>query len=73
MDAANDIVENHVAPKPSDSSQNGDRMSLQLETKQAAEDAFKPRSDEDEQPSSVIHAPQGFDAFVRDLIVARVE
>ena len=37
---------------------------LQLETKNAGEQARKPRSDEDEQPSSVIHAPQGFDAFV---------
>ena len=37
----------------------------QLETKEAAAQASKPRSDEDEQPSSVIHAPQGFDAFVR--------
>lgn len=47
--------------------QNGDRVNLQLETKAAAENALMPRSDEDEQPSSVIHAPQGFYAFVRDL------
>lgn len=38
---------------------------LRLETKNAASDALRPRSDEDEQPSSVIHAPQGFEAFHR--------
>lgn len=38
---------------------------LKLETANAASDARKPRSDDDEQPSSVIHAPQGFDAFHR--------
>lgn len=36
---------------------------LKLETANAASDAQKPRSDDDERPSSVIHAPQGFDAF----------
>ncbi|KAG8533923.1 uncharacterized protein KY384_001664 [Bacidia gigantensis] len=46
------------APKPA-------RPGLGLETKMAAKQAQKPRSDEDEEPSSVIHAPTGFEAFKR--------
>ncbi|CAF9911069.1 MAG: hypothetical protein ALECFALPRED_007068 [Alectoria fallacina] len=49
------------APAPSRSTE----PALKLETANAASDARKPRSDEDEQPSSVIHAPQGFDTFHR--------
>ena len=41
---------------------------LRLETANASVDALRPRSDEDEQPSSVIHAPQGFDVFVRHFV-----
>ncbi|KAL8958735.1 MAG: hypothetical protein Q9183_005778, partial [Haloplaca sp. 2 TL-2023] len=36
---------------------------LKLDTKYAATNNLRPRSDEDEQPTSVIHAPQGFEAF----------
>ncbi|KAL8806114.1 MAG: hypothetical protein Q9182_001515 [Xanthomendoza sp. 2 TL-2023] len=36
---------------------------LKLDTKYAAANSLRPRSDEDEQPTSVIHAPQGFEAF----------
>lgn len=36
----------------------------QLETERAGNDPRQPRSDEDEQPNSVIHAPQGFESFV---------
>ncbi|KAL9632638.1 MAG: hypothetical protein Q9164_005193 [Protoblastenia rupestris] len=49
-----------ATPEPPKSAKPG----LELETANAAAQASKPRSDEDEQPSSVIHAPQGFDAFV---------
>lgn len=69
LDASNQDGEEPPSQKPAESSQPGervDRVSLQLETKNAAEDALRPRSDEDEQPSSVIHAPQGFEAFVSD-------
>ena len=45
-------------------------MVRKLETVNAAVEASKPRSDEDEQPRSVIHAPQGFDAFVRQSMRA---
>ena len=65
-DAEPPDVNDGLTRKLSDTSQNGERAALQLETKHAAENALKPRSDEDEQPSSVIHAPLGFDAFVRD-------
>ncbi|KAL9615600.1 MAG: hypothetical protein Q9204_008742, partial [Flavoplaca sp. TL-2023a] len=37
---------------------------LKLDTEYAAASNLRPRSDEDEQPTSVIHAPQGFEAFV---------
>ncbi|KAL8995386.1 MAG: hypothetical protein Q9169_004863 [Polycauliona sp. 2 TL-2023] len=36
---------------------------LKLDTNYAATNHLRPRSDEDEQPTSVIHAPQGFEAF----------
>ncbi|CAL8583530.1 hypothetical protein XPA_009151 [Xanthoria parietina] len=36
---------------------------LKLDTKYAAANNLRARSDEDEQPTSVIHAPQGFEAF----------
>ncbi|KAL8774111.1 MAG: hypothetical protein Q9209_001219 [Squamulea sp. 1 TL-2023] len=36
---------------------------LKLDTKYAAANNLRPKSDEDEQPTSVIHAPQGFEAF----------
>ncbi|KAL9036271.1 MAG: hypothetical protein Q9180_004393, partial [Flavoplaca navasiana] len=36
---------------------------LKLDTEYAAANNLRPRSDEDEQPTSVIHAPQGFEAF----------
>ncbi|KAI4277502.1 MAG: hypothetical protein LQ337_001720 [Flavoplaca oasis] len=36
---------------------------LKLDTEYAAANSLRPRSDEDEQPTSVIHAPQGFEAF----------
>ncbi|KAL8888168.1 MAG: hypothetical protein Q9215_004348 [Flavoplaca cf. flavocitrina] len=36
---------------------------LKLDTEYAAASNLRPRSDEDEQPTSVIHAPQGFEAF----------
>jgi len=39
-----------------------------LETKGAADSGSKPRSDEDEQPNSVIHAPQGFESFVSAVL-----
>lgn len=39
-----------------------------LETKLAGDNARRPRSDEDEEPDSVIHAPQGFPSFVSMLI-----
>ncbi|KAL9098705.1 MAG: hypothetical protein Q9163_005684 [Psora crenata] len=57
-------IENEDAdatPEPPKSAKPG----LELETVKAAAEASRPRSDEDDQPSSVIHAPQGFDAFVR--------
>ncbi|KAI4121187.1 MAG: hypothetical protein LQ338_006509 [Usnochroma carphineum] len=37
-----------------------------VELKTAAANSLRPRSDEDEQPTSVIHAPQGFEAFRSD-------
>ena len=40
-----------------------------LETKLAGDNARRPRSDEDEQPDSVIHAPQGFPLFVSTVMV----
>lgn len=39
-------------------------MVSKLETKIAGDIARRPRSDEDEEPDSVIHAPQGFQLFV---------
>lgn len=39
-----------------------------LETKIAGDNARRPPSDEDEQPDSVIHAPEGFPSFVSTLI-----
>ncbi|KAL8911166.1 MAG: hypothetical protein Q9171_003621 [Xanthocarpia ochracea] len=36
---------------------------LKLDTGYATANSLRPRSDEDEQPTSVIHAPQGFEAF----------
>ncbi|KAL8687336.1 MAG: hypothetical protein Q9218_006460 [Villophora microphyllina] len=36
---------------------------LKLDTKYAAANNLRTKSDEDEQPTSVIHAPQGFEAF----------
>ncbi|KAL8710154.1 MAG: hypothetical protein Q9220_005237 [cf. Caloplaca sp. 1 TL-2023] len=44
---------------------------LKLDTKYAAASSLRPRSDEDEQPTSVIHAPQGFEAFVSILHTRR--
>ncbi|KAL9044285.1 MAG: hypothetical protein Q9214_002564 [Letrouitia sp. 1 TL-2023] len=37
----------------------------QLDTTSAPKNNLRPSSDEDEQPNSVIHAPQSFEAFVR--------
>ncbi|KAL8839213.1 MAG: hypothetical protein Q9170_001819 [Blastenia crenularia] len=41
----------------------GESTELKLDTKTAVDNNLRPRSDEDEQPTSVIHAPQGFEGF----------
>lgn len=42
-------------------------MLSKLETKIAGDIARRPRSDEDEEPDSVIHAPEGFQPFVSTI------
>ncbi|KAL8761010.1 MAG: hypothetical protein Q9184_002823 [Pyrenodesmia sp. 2 TL-2023] len=50
-------------PEATPSLRQGELSELKLDTKSAAVNSLRPRSDEDEQPTSVIHAPQGFEAF----------
>ncbi|KAL6713776.1 hypothetical protein ACLMJK_008268 [Lecanora helva] len=63
FDDTGEATEDHDAtPQPSGPTE----PPLRLDTASAASEAKRARSDEDEQPSSVIHAPQGFDAFHRN-------
>ncbi|KAI4288048.1 MAG: hypothetical protein L6R35_002693 [Caloplaca aegaea] len=50
-------------PDTTPSLKHGEMGELKLDTTSAAVNSLRPRSDEDEQPTSVIHAPQGFEAF----------
>lgn len=50
-------------PDVTPSIRQGELTELKLDTKTAAANNLRPRSDEDEQPTSVIHAPQGFEPF----------
>ncbi|KAL9129960.1 MAG: hypothetical protein Q9217_001718 [Psora testacea] len=59
-DTAIENEDDDATPEPPKSA----KPSLELETANAAADVSKPGPDDDEQPSSVIHAPQGFDAFL---------
>ncbi|KAL9029397.1 MAG: hypothetical protein Q9196_002352 [Gyalolechia fulgens] len=52
-------------PEATPSIRQGELTELKLDTKTAAVNNIRPRSDEDEQPTSVIHAPQGFEPFDR--------
>ncbi|KAL8936940.1 MAG: hypothetical protein Q9211_003942 [Gyalolechia sp. 1 TL-2023] len=58
-------------PEATPSIRQGELTELKLDTKTAAVNNIRPRSDEDEQPTSVIHAPQGFEPFVgcREAVV----
>ncbi|KAL9595564.1 MAG: hypothetical protein Q9219_006360 [cf. Caloplaca sp. 3 TL-2023] len=51
-------------PEATPSLKQGELTELKLDTRTATANSLRPRSDEDEQPTSVIHAPQGFEAFV---------
>ncbi|KAI4118655.1 MAG: hypothetical protein LQ345_001347 [Seirophora villosa] len=55
----------HRDPDTTPSLKHGELGELKLDTTSAAVNSLRPRSDEDEQPTSVIHAPQGFEAFKR--------
>ncbi|KAI4170930.1 MAG: hypothetical protein LQ343_004588 [Gyalolechia ehrenbergii] len=52
-------------PEATPSIRQGELTELKLDTETAAANNLRPRSDEDEQPTSVIHAPQGFEPFNR--------
>ncbi|MCJ1300251.1 hypothetical protein MMC08_003046 [Hypocenomyce scalaris] len=65
-DAAAEIEEPTSAPQEQSASTAASKppeSELKLETKLAGDNARRARSDEDEQPDSVIHAPQGFALF----------